>query len=243
MGTSYTVDPLAGIPTATAINDNLNNIQDALDRALSRYGDGTNTVQSDLDINGYHVYNLPEPAQATEPVRLQDLNDKIALIQSLVDQAQDAANSATNSASSAASSAASAQQSVQDVQDAASDALVDITNAKNNALAAISDATTVDIITTTTNYTVTAGDVGDLVVCNNTADISITLPVGVTDGMNITILRNSTGRVNLLTAGNFIIANPFTSELRTTDSVVDCVCIDGVAGSWMVSGDLLDTLP
>lgn len=214
MGTNYTVDPLAGIPTATAINDNLNNIQDALERALSRYGDGTNTVQSDLDANGYHVYNLPEPVQDSEPVRLIDLTDGISILQDLADQAADSAAAAASSASDAADSAAAAL-----------------------------DAATVDIITTTISYSVVAADTGDMVVCNNTADINITLPVGMPDGMHIIILRNNTGRVNLLTSGSFIIASPFTSELRTTDSVVDCVCVDGVNGSWVVSGDLLDTLP
>jgi len=59
---------------ATTINANSNTIETAFDNTLSRDGTAPNQMQSELDMNSKQIINLPNPATAASPLRLQDLN-------------------------------------------------------------------------------------------------------------------------------------------------------------------------
>ena len=60
--------------TATSrMNSNSTSIEDAIENTLSRNGESPNEMLSNLDMNDHRILNLPEPASATEPVRLQDI--------------------------------------------------------------------------------------------------------------------------------------------------------------------------
>lgn len=58
----------------TSINNNFNAIQTLLQDVLSLSGVAPNAMESDLDMNGNTILNLPTPINPTDPVRLQDLS-------------------------------------------------------------------------------------------------------------------------------------------------------------------------
>jgi hypothetical protein len=60
------------------INSNMDQLVDVFDNTLSRDGSGPNTMAAPLDMNSNRLVNLPAPSTATEPLRLQDLNDVLA---------------------------------------------------------------------------------------------------------------------------------------------------------------------
>lgn len=59
----------------TTINNNSTAIETAMENTLSRDGTSPNTMQSDFDMNSKQILNLPQPATANSPLRLQDLDD------------------------------------------------------------------------------------------------------------------------------------------------------------------------
>lgn len=67
---------LANENTAVAaINANNAAIEAALENTLSRDGTSPNTMTNLLDMNSQQIINLPNPATANSPLRLQDLSD------------------------------------------------------------------------------------------------------------------------------------------------------------------------
>lgn len=58
----------------TSINNNFNALQTLLADVLSLSGVAPNAMESDLDMNGNTLLNLPTPVNPTDPVRLQDLS-------------------------------------------------------------------------------------------------------------------------------------------------------------------------
>src|SRR6266576_3284716 len=62
---------------ANTINANSATIQTAMDNTLSRNGTQPNVMNAALDMNSNQVINLPLPATANSPLRLQDLNNFI----------------------------------------------------------------------------------------------------------------------------------------------------------------------
>lgn len=63
----------------TQLNANFATIQDAIDDLLSRDGTSPNTMEANLDMNSYRIQNLPEAVDPTEPVRLGDIDELLAL--------------------------------------------------------------------------------------------------------------------------------------------------------------------
>lgn len=57
------------------LNANNANIEAAMENTLSRDGTTPNQMNSNLDMNSYHINNLPEPSSDTDPVRLIDLTN------------------------------------------------------------------------------------------------------------------------------------------------------------------------
>lgn len=60
-----------------AINNNNAVIETAFDNTLSRDGTSPNTMGASFDMNSHQIINLPAPATANSPLRLQDLDDFI----------------------------------------------------------------------------------------------------------------------------------------------------------------------
>jgi len=63
-----------------AINNNNDLIETALENTLSRDGTSPNVMASNLDMDSYRILNLPVPINDTDPVRLVDMEDAIAVI-------------------------------------------------------------------------------------------------------------------------------------------------------------------
>lgn len=59
----------------SAINANNALIETALENTYSRDGTSPNTMNANLDMNSFHILNLPNPSTANEPLRYQDLSD------------------------------------------------------------------------------------------------------------------------------------------------------------------------
>lgn len=57
----------------TTINNNSTSIEEAVENTLSRDGTSPNQMGSNLDMNSYHILNLPFPDQDSEPVRKGDV--------------------------------------------------------------------------------------------------------------------------------------------------------------------------
>src|SRR5688572_10611225 len=67
--------------TAVAtINNNNALIEAAIELTLSRDGTAPNEMDDDLDMNNNRIYNLPEPLTATEPLRKEDADEILALV-------------------------------------------------------------------------------------------------------------------------------------------------------------------
>jgi len=76
-----TLNPVGDLTNTTTaantININSATVQTAIDNTLSRDGTSPNQMTSSLDLSGNQVLNLPAPATANSPLRLQDLNSFI----------------------------------------------------------------------------------------------------------------------------------------------------------------------
>lgn len=72
-----TLDPVPSGFNLTKINENFQKIEDTLnDGVLHRKNVGNelpNTLEANIDANGYRWYNLPQPVTGGEPLRLKDL--------------------------------------------------------------------------------------------------------------------------------------------------------------------------
>lgn len=79
--TKITLTDLANLQNETtavnAINANNAILETASDNTLSRDGTAPNTMGASFDMNSHQILNLPHPATANSPLRLQDLADFI----------------------------------------------------------------------------------------------------------------------------------------------------------------------
>lgn len=57
----------------TTINNNSNAIETAMENTLSRDGTSPNQMGFNLDMNNWHILNLPEPSTDTDPIRRIDM--------------------------------------------------------------------------------------------------------------------------------------------------------------------------
>lgn len=78
MSINITLNPVGDLTNTTTaqttINNNSATVQVALTDALSLSGQTPNQMQTELDMNSHQVLNLPNPATANSPLRLQDLS-------------------------------------------------------------------------------------------------------------------------------------------------------------------------
>lgn len=74
-----TLDNLANLQNentaVSTINDNNDTLVAAFDNTLSRDGSVPNQMESNLDMNDWHILNLPEPSSDNDPIRLIDLTN------------------------------------------------------------------------------------------------------------------------------------------------------------------------
>lgn len=74
MGTNYTKSTItSGFASTTNINNERENIEDALERSLSRYGDTPNQMEAEIDMNSQKITNLGAPENDNDAVRRQDV--------------------------------------------------------------------------------------------------------------------------------------------------------------------------
>jgi len=66
-------DILAGYAATGALNNNFEEIQEALDNTLSRDGSAPNQMESDIDMNSNKVRNLAAPSALSDAARYQDV--------------------------------------------------------------------------------------------------------------------------------------------------------------------------
>lgn len=62
------------------INTNFNKIQEAINSHILHLNGENNVMLQDLDMNSNRIYNLPRPANLTEPLRLGDLSGGLGLL-------------------------------------------------------------------------------------------------------------------------------------------------------------------
>lgn len=73
--TTNDISSILSNPTgaATAINNNNALIETALENTLSRDGTSPNQMGADLDMNSFHILNIPYPSTPTEPARYDQI--------------------------------------------------------------------------------------------------------------------------------------------------------------------------
>lgn len=68
------------VTKVTAINNNSDAIEAAVEKTLSRDGTSPNEMEADLDLNNNRIFNLPEAISNTEPVRKQEFDELVVLV-------------------------------------------------------------------------------------------------------------------------------------------------------------------
>lgn len=75
MATTYIPTSIQqGFNQEVALNQNFTDIKTALDEALTRLSSAANAMETDFDVAGNQILNIPSPTSPTDPVRLQDIN-------------------------------------------------------------------------------------------------------------------------------------------------------------------------
>lgn len=98
----------SGYHSTQSVNEELVKIAEAFENTLSRDGTTPNQMQSDLDMNGFRVLNVPAPVNDSDLVRLSDLDPEAS---SIIQQASDARDAAEGFAEDAEQSASYAESS------------------------------------------------------------------------------------------------------------------------------------
>jgi hypothetical protein len=68
------------VSATNVINENNVRVAAAIENTLSRNGTAPNSMNAVLDMNNNRIINLPEPTEATDPVRLQDITGLDSII-------------------------------------------------------------------------------------------------------------------------------------------------------------------
>lgn len=75
----------------TTTNNNYTTLSAAFDNTLSRDGTAPNQMGSNLDMNSFHILNLPEPSSDNDPIRKIDLTN-VSTITNLIHTASSTSN-------------------------------------------------------------------------------------------------------------------------------------------------------
>lgn len=142
--TKIVLEDLASIqndPTAVdTLNDNFDKIVVAFENTLSRNGQTPNQMESNLDMNGNRILNLPRPMYNNEPARLKDIGNAYQYAEDAKHWAEVSEGFSEDSEQAAIASAASAVDAddfAQAASASASNAATSETNAATSAANAL----------------------------------------------------------------------------------------------------------
>lgn len=75
----------SGFRSSNKLNENFDDIRVAFDNTVSRDGSAPNQMEADFDINGYRILNSGPALEATDLVRLQEVQEYLAAISGNID--------------------------------------------------------------------------------------------------------------------------------------------------------------
>lgn len=138
------LDDLANLRNETTavarVNANNQKIEDALENTLSRDGTSPNTMQADLDINGYFIRNHPDPVADTDLVTKGFLDTEIQSALGLEDTLADTVTAITAAQIAAEAAQAAAETAETNAETAETNAETAATSATNSASDAAASA-------------------------------------------------------------------------------------------------------
>lgn len=124
--------------TATAtINQNFENLQQAIENSLSRDGSTPNFMDADLDMNSYRIINGAAPEDPKDFVTLEYFEEKIGDAAQYAEAAEAYAGQAKSYAQQALVANSQAQAAVADIDNVKDAAISEITAVKDEAIAEI----------------------------------------------------------------------------------------------------------
>lgn len=97
--------------------------------------------------------------------------------------------------------------------------------------------------TKTEDFVVSEDDYNVIFVCRSDQDITVTLPVGISEGFFCGVVRGGQGRVFIEEDGTseVLVAPPFLKEVRAINSIVSASRLDSSTEEWLLTGDLADS--
>ena len=171
MASNYTPSTVGpGVASMEQINNEFQKIKTAMDRLVSRYPDAPNAMQFPLDLGGQDIINVGKITAVDLEVGGIDLAYQIQA-------AQDAADEAAGYASAAQAAAASAQ------------------GYANTAEAALDNIRYAQVEERASSFSVSDADTLKILVYTGTSAGTVTLPSGVTTGVQLVVIQGDAGAV------------------------------------------------
>lgn len=189
------------------LNANNATIETAFDNTLSRDGTTPNTMGANLDMNSNQILNLPAPATATSPVRLQDVTGT-ATIDSVPPVGTSGAVVGLLNANNTHSG--------------------NNTFSGTNAFAAITGTT----VTTTSTITSSGGGIGYTTGAGGTVTQSTSKSTGVTLNKLTGLITLNSAALASATSVSFLLTNSF---IAATDMVLLQHQSGGTAGAYTLT--------
>src|SRR6266576_2131311 len=197
------------------INNNSQIIEDAFDNTSSLDGTAPNQMQSELDMDSHQVLNLPQPATADSPLRLQDLSTFVG------------GGTVTNMPSGGTSGQILAKNSSTNYDVHWISEASDLTAGTNIAITGTSPATisttaNPNFATSVTTPTLVLGATSLTSVTGTGSVVASTSPILVTPALGTPtsgVATNLTGTASGLTAGNATLAATVTTNANLTGAV------------------------
>lgn len=88
---------------------------------------------------------------------------------------------------------------------------------------------------TTTSYTLSGSDAGKLIVLNNTSEITVTVPSGLSNGFNCTVLQKGAGAVAFSASGTTINNRQSHTKTAGQYAMATLICYD--TNTFVLAGD------
>ena len=88
---------------------------------------------------------------------------------------------------------------------------------------------------TTTSYTLSASDAGKLIILNNASDITVTVPSGLSNGFNCTVLQKAAGAVVFSASGTTINNRQSHTQTAGQYAMATLICYD--TDTFVLAGD------
>jgi hypothetical protein len=88
---------------------------------------------------------------------------------------------------------------------------------------------------TITSYTLSSSDAGKLIVLNNTSEITVTVPSGLSNGFNCTVLQKGAGAVAFSASGTTINNRQSHTKTAGQYAMATLICYD--TNTFILAGD------